>query len=93
MHPYYHIYGCPACPSSPGRLAAFGVFAVVFTTATLVVLDAFTRRTGRHGCPRRGHPLSSQDMTDALPGPSSHTYFSQRLRLHYVDEAPLRAAE
>lgn len=29
---------------------------------------------------------------DALPGPTSHTYFSQRLRLHYVDwgnpEAP-----
>ena len=24
-------------------------------------------------------------MTDATPGPTSHTYFSQRLRLHYVD--------
>ena len=31
-------------------------------------------------------------MTDSTPGPTSHTYFSQRLRLHYVDwgnpEAP-----
>jgi pimeloyl-ACP methyl ester carboxylesterase len=24
-------------------------------------------------------------MTDGMPGPTSHTYFSQRLRLHYVD--------
>ncbi len=24
-------------------------------------------------------------MADATPGPASHTYFSQRLRLHYVD--------
>ena len=24
-------------------------------------------------------------MTDRMPGPTSHTYFSQRLRLHYVD--------
>src|SRR3989442_7849556 len=24
-------------------------------------------------------------MTDNMPGPTSHTYFSQRLRLHYVD--------
>jgi pimeloyl-ACP methyl ester carboxylesterase len=24
-------------------------------------------------------------MTDSMPGPASHTYFSQRLRLHYVD--------
>ena len=24
-------------------------------------------------------------MTDGMPGPASHTYFSQRLRLHYVD--------
>jgi pimeloyl-ACP methyl ester carboxylesterase len=24
-------------------------------------------------------------MTDRAPGPTSHTYFSQRLRLHYVD--------
>src|SRR5262245_38315618 len=24
-------------------------------------------------------------MTDRTPGPTSHTYFSQRLRLHYVD--------
>jgi pimeloyl-ACP methyl ester carboxylesterase len=24
-------------------------------------------------------------MTDTTPGPTSHTYFSQRLRLHYVD--------
>jgi pimeloyl-ACP methyl ester carboxylesterase len=24
-------------------------------------------------------------MTDATPGPTSHTFFSQRLRLHYVD--------
>ena len=24
-------------------------------------------------------------MTDSMPGPTSHTYFSQRLRLHYVD--------
>ena len=24
-------------------------------------------------------------MTDSTPGPTSHTYFSQRLRLHYVD--------
>src|SRR5438132_14403043 len=24
-------------------------------------------------------------MADARPGPTSHTYFSQRLRLHYVD--------
>jgi pimeloyl-ACP methyl ester carboxylesterase len=24
-------------------------------------------------------------MTDGTPGPTSHTYFSQRLRLHYVD--------
>jgi len=24
-------------------------------------------------------------MTDAMPGPASHTFFSQRLRLHYVD--------
>jgi pimeloyl-ACP methyl ester carboxylesterase len=24
-------------------------------------------------------------MTRAMPGPTSHTYFSQRLRLHYVD--------
>ncbi len=24
-------------------------------------------------------------MTDAFPGPTSHIYFSQRLRLHYVD--------
>ena len=26
-------------------------------------------------------------MTDGMPGPASHTYFSQRLRLHYVDWA------
>ena len=24
-------------------------------------------------------------MTDSMPGPASHTFFSQRLRLHYVD--------
>jgi pimeloyl-ACP methyl ester carboxylesterase len=24
-------------------------------------------------------------MADSMPGPTSHTYFSQRLRLHYVD--------
>jgi len=24
-------------------------------------------------------------MSDSMPGPTSHTYFSQRLRLHYVD--------
>jgi pimeloyl-ACP methyl ester carboxylesterase len=24
-------------------------------------------------------------MTDSMPGPTSHTFFSQRLRLHYVD--------
>ena len=24
-------------------------------------------------------------MSDGAPGPASHTYFSQRLRLHYVD--------
>src|SRR5947209_18151539 len=24
-------------------------------------------------------------MADSGPGPTSHTYFSQRLRLHYVD--------
>jgi pimeloyl-ACP methyl ester carboxylesterase len=24
-------------------------------------------------------------MTDGMPGPTSHTFFSQRLRLHYVD--------
>src|SRR2546428_10643185 len=24
-------------------------------------------------------------MADSSPGPTSHTYFSQRLRLHYVD--------
>ena len=24
-------------------------------------------------------------MTDRTPGPASHTFFSQRLRLHYVD--------
>ncbi|HEY7037344.1 MAG TPA: alpha/beta hydrolase, partial [Methylomirabilota bacterium] len=24
-------------------------------------------------------------MTDNAPGPASHTFFSQRLRLHYVD--------
>ena len=24
-------------------------------------------------------------MTDRMPGPASHTFFSQRLRLHYVD--------
>jgi pimeloyl-ACP methyl ester carboxylesterase len=24
-------------------------------------------------------------MTDGMPGPASHTFFSQRLRLHYVD--------
>ena len=28
------------------------------------------------GCPRWGHPLSSEDMTDAMPGHASHTYFS-----------------
>lgn len=36
--------------------------------------------------------LSSQPMVGNLPGPTSHVYFSQRLRLHYVDwgnpEAP-----
>lgn len=26
-------------------------------------------------------------MTDRMPGPASHTFFSQRLRLHYVDWA------
>lgn len=26
-------------------------------------------------------------MTDRMPGPTSHTYFSQRLRLHFVDWA------
>ena len=24
-------------------------------------------------------------MTGRMPGPTSHTFFSQRLRLHYVD--------
>ena len=33
------------------------------------------------GCVPPGH----ETMTDASPGPTSHTYFSQRLRLHYVD--------
>ena len=32
-------------------------------------------------------------MTDSLPGPASHTYFSPRLRLHSLDEAPLPAAK
>src|SRR5262245_63649514 len=29
--------------------------------------------------------LSSRTMTESAPGPASHTYFCQRLRLHYVD--------
>ena len=28
---------------------------------------------------------SRRPMTEDTPGPTSHTYFSQRLRLHYVD--------
>ena len=68
--------------------AALDLLAVVSTAATLAALDAFTRahrRTGCCGCPRWGHPLSSEDMTDGIPGAASRTYFSQRLRPHCVD--------
>ncbi len=29
--------------------------------------------------------IRPEPMIDGAPGPTSHTYFSQRLRLHYVD--------
>ena len=42
------------------------------------------RRPAREPPPRGGLP-GDPPMTDRMPGPASHTFFSQRLRLHYVD--------
>jgi len=44
------------------------------------------RRPAREPPPRRRLP-GDPPMTDRMPGPASHTFFSQRLRLHYVDWA------
>src|SRR5262249_6784412 len=41
-------------------------------------------RTARRAPPPEDGPGETA-MSDGAPGPTSHTYFSQRLRLHYVD--------
>src|SRR5262245_7690200 len=43
------------------------------------------RRPAGEPLPGGGLPGGRHAMTGNMPGPASHTFFSQRLRLHYVD--------